>query len=209
MGQTPPVSPKIGQKGAEGSVSQKAAGGTTKVSVGEKKTTDLGAMTQVQVRGQTVATPAATSEADTTAETSQTRQAALLQVISQAAEAITTFVSKDVTSTVVTIRQPPIFEGATLTVTEYTTSPQQFNITFANLSPDARRMIESVANQQQLKQALVDRGYTVQNIVIESTPKKAEAIATTEPSGGQGGAEGQETSGEGGEGAGDAEGGVT
>ena len=98
----------------------------------------------------------------------------------------------------VTIRQPPIFEGATLTVTEYSSAPQQFNIAFGNLSPDARRMIESMANQTQLKQALIDRGYTVQNIVIEAAPQPLVTPTTPEGGGeapgqgqGQGGASGQ------------------
>lgn len=117
-----------------------------------------------------VVTPTLIAEAKTPAEPAKTGRAAWLEVIRQTVDAIATFVTKEVTSTVVTIRQPPIFEGATLTVTEYSSAPQQFNVTFGNLSPDARRMIESVANQQQLKQALIDRGYTVQNVFIESAP---------------------------------------
>ena len=121
-----------------------------------------------------IITPTLASQTETPTTSSQAQRTAMIQLITQAAEALATFVSKEVTSTVVTIRQPPIFEGATLMVTEHSAAPRQFNITFGNLSPEARRMVESVANQQQLKQALVDRGYTVQNIVIESTPRKVE-----------------------------------
>ena len=189
---------------------QKPVGGTRPVS--EKKTEAVGAAPQTVAQGATTVAPATTAQSDTSADAVRSRREALFQLISQTAEAITTFVSKDVTSTVVTIRQPPIFEGATLTVTEYTTSPQQFNITFGNLTPEAQRMVESMANQQQLKQAMIDRGYTVQNIIIEATPAKAEPIISTESPSGQTGGGGQGRGGEeagGGGGAEDAEGGVT
>ena len=72
-------------------------------------------------------------------------------------------------------------------------------------------MIESVANQQQLKQALVDRGYTVQNILIESTPRKAETPLTTAATSEGKSSEGKEEAGEegAGAGAGETEGGVS
>lgn len=97
---------------------------------------------------------------------------AMLEIIRQTIDAVSTFATKDVTSSIVTIRNPPIFEGATVMITEHSAAPRQFNVTFGNLSPEARQLIESVANQQQLKQALVDRGYTVQNIFIESAAPK-------------------------------------
>ena len=206
--QTPTATPTVAPRGGPARTAQKTTGGAASGAVTGRREAVAAAASQVGAQAKPEATPTVQTEAPV--ETPQSRQAAMVQLITQAAEAIATFVSKDVTSTVVTIRQPPIFEGATLTVTEYSTAPQQFNITFGNLSPEARRMIESVANQQQLKQALIDRGYTIQNIVIESTPQKAEPIITTEAAGGQG-AGGQEGGGgEGaGEGAGEAEGGVT
>lgn len=175
-----------------------------------KKETGAEVMPQAAVGGKPVITPTLVAQAETPAAPAQSSRAAMIQLITQAAEALATFVSKDVTSTVVTIRQPPIFEGATLTVTEYSSAPKQFNITFGNLTPEARRMIESVANQQQLKQALVDRGYTVQNILIEATPKKPETpIAPTAASEGRGAEEHERAGEEGaGGGSGEAEGGV-
>jgi hypothetical protein len=150
---------------------------------------------------QRIVTPSLIAEAKAPAVPEKAARLGWLEVIRQTADAIATFVSKDVTSSVVTIKYPPIFEGATLTVTEYSSAPRQFNVTFANLSPDARRMIESVANQQQLKQALVERGYTVQNVFIESAPRTILPATSAE-----GGARGR-YEGEGGEGAAGGEGG--
>ena len=219
VGQAEPSTSRTGPKTAVSSVQggeerpafHKLVGETTEKTAEEGKK-EAGATTvtpQVAVE-KPVITPTLAAQAETPAAPAQSSRAAMIQLITQAAEALATFVSKDVTSTVVTIRQPPIFEGATLTVTEYSSAPQQFNITFGNLTPEARRIIESVTNQQQLKQALVDRGYTVQNILIEATSKKPEAqIATAATSEGRE-AEGQERAGEegAGGGAGETEGGV-
>ena len=113
---------------------QKTVGGTKPVSE-KKAVAETVPQAPVQKAVAAASTPAA--QTDTAAEAVRSRREALFQLISQAAEAIATFVSKDVTSTVVTIKQPPIFDGATLTVTEHTSAPQQFNITFENLSPSA------------------------------------------------------------------------
>ncbi len=108
---------------------------------------------------------------------------ALFEVIRQATDAITTFVTKHEVRTMITIKHPPLFEGATLTITEYSSAPQQFNITFENLSPDAQRVVEAVANQQQLKQTLIERGYTIQNVFVIATPQQPTVapLATAEP----------------------------
>lgn len=144
--------------------------------------------------------PSFVAEAGKGEEAPKTPRASIAELIRQTAEAITTFVTKNEIQTVVTIKYPPIFEGATLTVTEYSSAPRQFNVTFANLSPDARRMLEVIANQQQIKQALIDRGYTVQNIFIEAGPRPVTRPAAIERAGEERGprrtAEGKETEGE-------------
>jgi hypothetical protein len=84
------------------------------------------------------------------------------------ADAISTMVTDKKTTITVKLSQPPVFEGATLTVVEDQSAKKQFNITFTDLSPDARRLIESQSNQTQLRQTLIDRGYTLHMITIES-----------------------------------------
>jgi hypothetical protein len=152
---------------------QRQAAGFRKA-LGEEKSKEQEAP-EVPVEGAVVQkpllSPTLIAQAAQTTEPKATPRAALLEVIRQAADAIATFVTKHETRTVITIKQPPIFEGATLTVTEYSSAPRQFNITFTNLSPDAQRLVESMANQQQLKQTLIEKGYTVQNVFIEATPR--------------------------------------
>jgi hypothetical protein len=107
-------------------------------------------------------------------------RAEFIELARQMAESIATLISKAETSISVTLKHPPIFEGASLVVTEQHLARKEFNVTFANLSPDARRLIESTANQQQLRQSLIEKGYTLHMVTIEA-PQISEIHATTEP----------------------------
>jgi hypothetical protein len=101
---------------------------------------------------------------------------ALLELFKQAVDAVATVVTTATTTTVVTVRYPPIFEGASILVTEYSSAPKQYNITFGNLSPDARRLIEAAGSETQLRQSLIDKGYTLHMMTIEAQPP---TISTT------------------------------
>ncbi len=102
------------------------------------------------------------------------QQAPLLQtsdlkaLIDQMTKAVTTITSPDQTTTTISLKYPPIFNGASLQITEYDSAQKQFNITFTDLSPDARRLIESQQNQSNLRQNLIEKGYTIQMITVET-----------------------------------------
>ena len=102
-------------------------------------------------------------------ETSASREA-LIELFKQAVDSLTTMISKAETTTVVTIKYPPIFEGASLTLTEYSSAHKEYNIAFGNLSPDARRLLEATGTEERLRQALVDKGYTLHIMTVESRP---------------------------------------
>ncbi len=120
----------------------------------------------------------------------------LQALVKECVSAIETLVSKGETTSVVTLKNLPLFEGSTLTVTEYATARKEFNISFTNLSPDARRLIEVAANQDQLRQSLVEKGYALHMITIEAPPKPivAASVETQAETGGRRG-EGQKKSG--------------
>lgn len=107
-----------------------------------------------------------------TAEEARVAREALIELFKQTVDALSTMVTKAQTTTLVTIKQPPLFEGATLLVTEYSSAKKEYNITFGNLSPDARRLIEATSSQTQLRQALIDKGYTLHLMTIEAQPLK-------------------------------------
>lgn len=108
----------------------------------------------------------ATIAEQTPVQKSQESRAAILEIIKQTIEALSTMQTKAETTTTIQIKHPPMFAGASLEIVETKTAKGEFNITFANLSPEARRIIESQANQMQLQQSLLERGYTLRNVVI-------------------------------------------
>ncbi len=65
------------------------------------------------------------------------------------------------TETVVTLHNSTLFEGATIRLTQTTSAPKEFNLTFGNLSTDALRLMQSKQTQEGLQHALAERGYTV------------------------------------------------
>jgi hypothetical protein len=119
-------------------------------------------------------------------------RATIVQIVEQTIQAVTLMRTKDETTISVTIKYPPIFEGATLKIVESSTAKHEFNITFDNLTPEARRLIETQANQVRLQQSLLERGYTLRNIVIAPEVKfgpTAPAALPTSSGEGQGEAE--------------------
>lgn len=97
----------------------------------------------------------------------QTRKV-MLQLVEQLATAMKITTRVDRTETTVTLKNIPLFEGVTLTLTEFPSAKGQFNLTFFNLTnPEARALIEMKANQETLRMGLVERGYALQMVTIE------------------------------------------
>ncbi len=70
--------------------------------------------------------------------------------------------------TTVTLKYPPMFEGVQVKITEFNTSQKELNVTFGDVNnPTARALIAQTDNQVKLQQALLDRGYTVQMVIVE------------------------------------------
>lgn len=72
------------------------------------------------------------------------------------------------TDTTVTLKYPPIFEGAQLVVTSFNSARGEFNISFENLTQAAQQLISMQQNKESLLSALEQKGYHV-HIVTAST----------------------------------------
>ena len=72
------------------------------------------------------------------------------------------------TDTTVTLKYPPIFEGAQLIVTSFDSARGEFNISFENLTAAAQQLISMRENKESLLHALEQKGYHV-HIVTAST----------------------------------------
>ena len=97
-----------------------------------------------------------------------TRQITLQQLVDQIASHITTMTTKNLQEITVEIKYPPVFAGAKLTIQQYQQARGEFNITFDNLTPQARSLIESNVQQRRLNDALVEKGYKIHIISIEA-----------------------------------------
>jgi len=111
------------------------------------------------------------------------------QAARQAREATIALVEKLVSNLVVltqtgrtdmhiTLQHPPVFSGATLVITEFTSAKNEFNLSFYGLSPEARSLVAGVQQQETLRTSLIERGYTLHMITIES--KDAPQIITVQ-----------------------------
>lgn len=84
----------------------------------------------------------------------------------------------DRTDTTIRLQYPPLFNGAELVITQYKSAQKEFNVTFSGLSPDARMLIEVQQNQEGLRTALLEKGYTLQMLTIEQRIPGLESTKT-------------------------------
>jgi hypothetical protein len=78
--------------------------------------------------------------------------------------------------TTITLKGIQLFEGATVTITEFDTSAGELNLSFENLSSDARSFLEQ--NASELRQKLEDNGHIVHQ--IQTTEQSNEHISKSE-----------------------------
>lgn len=138
-----------------------------------KRTPESSSSMQIAPEAQDITKPTpeiAMASPEGTKEATRIIRPEFIDLAKQLAEGISALISKAVTTITVMLKYPPTFEGASIVVTEHLLARKEFNVTFVNLSPDARRLVESTTNQGQLRQALVERGYTLHMITIE-TPR--------------------------------------
>lgn len=105
------------------------------------------------------------------------QKSSLHEIATQVIEKLQYMESAGKTETMVTLKHPPIFEGSTLTLTSYQSARGEFNIMFSDLTAQAKYLMDMQVNQDSLRQALIDKGYTV-HIFIATTEK--ETLVTRE-----------------------------
>ena len=127
---------------------------------------------QEQAQAESVA--AAQSAAGTT-KVSKTQMDLMMKLL---AKAITQMKTEGTTETTVSIKNIPLFEGAKLTVTAFDTAKGEFNITFSELSAEAKQMLDNQQVKESMLRHLEERGYLV-HIMVTSTEKE-ETLLTAE-----------------------------
>ena len=120
-----------------------------------------------------------TGAVDAAAAREGTSAASLQALINQLVDKLSTLKTGDVTDTIMSIKNPPIFEGSELVVTSYGTARGEFNISFNNLTQEAKALIDS--QRSNLMNALEQKGY-VTHIVVTTTEPRERTVAEANPS---------------------------
>lgn len=81
------------------------------------------------------------------------------------------------TTTMITLRAPPILEGATITLATTDNAKREFNISFANLSPGAKDFLDRKLKEDSLTATLERRGITVHMV---TTTTQSESLISAE-----------------------------
>lgn len=100
------------------------------------------------------------------------------ELITQVVDKLYTMESAGQKDTVMTLRNLPLFEGATLKITSFDHANKEFNISMNNLLPGTKEMLDTAQMQNSLRQALQDKGYMV-HIMVFTTNVEA-PIASAE-----------------------------
>lgn len=96
-----------------------------------------------------------------TAHVDISRSIAIRELIEKVVQSIQTIKKKDITETVVTLRFPPILEGAKLKLTAFDHAKNEFNISFSELSAAGKDFLDRKMAKDSLLDALDQKGFTV------------------------------------------------
>lgn len=111
-------------------------------------------------------------------ETQETaRPATIQELATQIIDHIQIMRKDNQTQTTLTLRHPPILEGATITLTTSDHAKREFNIAFANLSPDAKLLLDRKFTEDSLTETLERKGIIVHML---TTSTQAETLLTVD-----------------------------
>lgn len=99
------------------------------------------------------------------------RSATIRDIAAQIVEKVQIMKDSDTTRTIVTLRHPPILSGATVTLVVSDNAKNELNISFANLSPDAKMFLDRKLNEDSLTQTLERKGIVVHMITTKTEPE--------------------------------------
>ena len=127
---------------------------------------------------------AAAQAPEALAKAAQAGKASLQAIIEQIADEMTVMKQSQKTDTTFTLKFPPLFAGATVQVTEFSSARGEFNIAFHNLSAQAQALIDNQANQQLLRDSLGAKGFALH--IVTSNTEPAPVAASSESERGRG-----------------------
>lgn len=128
----------------------------------EDEHSDLSSVTQMGGIGVPVA-----EVADHPEQIKTTNIAQIKEIVDQIVDKMYTLDASGKTDTIVTLKYPPIFDGAQVVLTSFKSANKEFNIAFENLRPEAKQLIDNNINS--LKMALEESGYARAIHIVTTT----------------------------------------
>lgn len=155
--------------------SQKASKSKDKISTDPSRARDDNLLAQAQHQQPLVNPMGEAKAAEAPRNTSQMKE-----LIDQIVKEMYVVKTGDTTDTVMTIRHPPMFEGAQVKITSFESARGEFNIAFENLSQQAKDLLDSRLNRDSLLLALNKEGYNVHIMTTSTTAAAPLYTAQTE-----------------------------
>jgi len=106
-------------------------------------------------------------------------------IVVELIDKLTIIQAKGQTDTVVTLNMPGVFKGTVVVISEFDTAHGQLNLSFENLSVQAKNLIDSLPNREALLVALSERGYIVQTVVATTQLEHRPILSDASQSGKQ------------------------
>lgn len=103
----------------------------------------------------------------------------LQQIIDHVVKTIALLQSQNQTDVVVTLRNPPIMEGAQLVLSSFSGASKEFNIAFYNLTQAAQQFLTQIHAEASIKRTLLERNEFLVHMFITS-PKEYQPIVATD-----------------------------
>lgn len=104
--------------------------------------------------------------------------AELQAIIDKIVDGMYTLEKSGSTETIVTLKNLPLFEGARVVITSFSTASKEFNIAFENLRPDAKLLVD--ANMAGLRSGLEQAGHANAVHIMTSTTLIEHPISANE-----------------------------
>lgn len=98
----------------------------------------------------------------------QSKASQLQEILDQIIDKLYTVNTSGKTDMLIKLKHPPLFAGSSVVISSFKTAKGEFNITFENLTQAAKQMLDMRENQNALKLALDQKGYTV-HIITTTT----------------------------------------
>lgn len=95
------------------------------------------------------------------------------QIIDMIAGQVTLVENKGQTDTTITVNLPGTFQGAIITVSSFKHAPGEFNITFENLTQEAKILLDLPLNRSLLKEGLDQKGFVVHMITTTTIVERS------------------------------------